>query len=400
MLRFSAIALMALSLAACGDKGADADEAKVDVADETAQVDAEPSRRALKEIGAKAASGAPAGLPADAMRLTPSAIVDWTGFEQPMVAATLFVPYDWTAQGGIVWGNQYMCTNGYAYAWSALAPDQSAGVGVLPQQRWEYNATGQPLKAGCPMGTIDSVEGYLQALLQQVQPDARVLKTYRRNDLERDLAALNTQRDTGFQYEENQVQAGEMIVEYSENGRRMRGLMTAAIVITYMRSGGSQYGAAVEHWVGYALPSYVAFAEADKFDPAFFEGVRRSFTPDPRWEQAISGHNLNISRIEARGAMERAKITSQTYEDIREMSQASWERQQKSADYRAREFSEYIRDVETYDDPQSALGQVELDSGYDHAWRLDDGTYVLTNDHSFNPVAATGQFGEQLGAAP
>ena len=98
--------------------------------------------------------------------------------------------------------------------------------------------------------------------------------------------------------------------------------------------------------------------------------------------------------------MKRAEITRQTYEDIREMSKQAWDRQQESADRRAREFSEYIRDVETYDDPQSDLGQVELHSGYKHAWRLDDGTYVLTNDHMFNPAKATGQFGEELKGSP
>ena len=45
-------------------------------------------------------------------------------------------------------------------------------------------------------------------------------------------------------------------------------------------------------------------------------------------------------------------------------------------------------------------GTVQLDNTYEHAWQLNDGTYVLTNDHMFNPVKSTGQFGEELKVSP
>ena len=61
-----------------------------------------------------------------------------------------------------------------------------------------------------------------------------------------------------------------------------------------------------------------------------------------------------------------------------------------------RETSEAIRGVETYDDPMSSTGTVELDHTYDHAYRLDSGDYVLTNDHSFNPYEQFGQGAEEL----
>jgi hypothetical protein len=349
-----------------------------------------------KKSGAVAVQNARRSLPEDAVRLAPTAIIDWTGFRQPMVAATMFIPYGWVAEGGIAWGNQYACTNGYAYNWIAKSPDDTHGVAILPQQRWEWNATGKALKPGCGVAQIDSVPAYIKTVLGQVRPDARVINSYRRSDLEQKFASLNKQSDTGFQYIKDQIQVAEAIIEFTEKNRPMRGVVTAAVLFSYIRTGGGAYGATTENWIGYALPSYIAYAPTSKFKRAFFEGIRRSFTPDPQWEQAIAGHNATMGRIEREGIMKRAEITRQTYEEIREMSKKAWDRQKVSADRRAREFSEYIRDVETYDDPKSDLGQVELDSGYEHAWRLGDGTYVLTNDHSFNPVKTTGQFGEQL----
>ena len=64
-----------------------------------------------------------------------------------------------------------------------------------------------------------------------------------------------------------------------------------------------------------------------------------------------------------------------------------------------REFIETIRGTETYRDPGSSTGSVELSNQYRNAWRLNDGTYVLTDDPSFNLYGATGQDGRRLEAA-
>ena len=340
---------------------------------------------------------APKGLPDNAIRLAPSVIMDWTGFNQPMVAATMFVPHGWVAEGGIEWGNDYACTNGYGYKWQSSSPDKLKGVVILPQQKWEWNATGAPMQPGCPVAQISTVEDYITTLVSIVMPDARVLKTYPRPDTERENASVNSQNNTGFQYMKTQLDAGEAIISYTENGVEMRGVVTAAVVYNYIRTGGGQYGPAIESWSGYAVPTFAGFAPAKSFNQSMFEGIRHSFTPDPNWEAAIAGHNATMGRIASKGIMDRAQISRQTYEDIRQISQSAWESQQKSSDIRAREFSEYIRDVETYDDASSMTGRTELNSGYNHAWRMNDGTYVLTDDPSFNPYGALGMDGQELG---
>ena len=80
------------------------------------------------------------------------------------------------------------------------------------------------------------------------------------------------------------------------------------------------------------------------------------------------------------------------------MQADSWRLYNESSDYLSREASEAIRGVETYNDPYYG-GTVQLDSSYEYAWQLNDGTYVLTNDASFEPYAATSQEGQLLEAA-
>ncbi|MGH8240890.1 MAG: hypothetical protein ACREXP_28275 [Steroidobacteraceae bacterium] len=55
-----------------------------------------------------------------------------------------------------------------------------------------------------------------------------------------------------------------------------------------------------------------------------------------------------------------------------------------------------IKGVQTYDDANAAGGRVELSNLYDHAWRLNDGSYVLSNDASFEPYRDLGMEGQQL----
>jgi hypothetical protein len=78
----------------------------------------------------------------------------------------------------------------------------------------------------------------------------------------------------------------------------------------------------------------------------------------------------------------------------------AWAASQESADRRAREFGELLRGVETYRDADAPGGQVELSHMYDHAWRMKDGTYVLTNDASFDPWRDLRVEGEKLKALP
>ena len=71
---------------------------------------------------AKPANPNPRGLPSNALRVQMVEIIDRNGFEQPMPAASGFVPVGWKTQGGIQWGQQFMCTNGYNVDWVADLP--------------------------------------------------------------------------------------------------------------------------------------------------------------------------------------------------------------------------------------------------------------------------------------
>jgi len=112
---------------------------------------------------AQAGEAGVAGQPAAALpgrlllHMEPAVIVDASGFERPMAASTLFIPRGWQSEGGVFWGREYACTNGYAFQWTARSPDGQHWVAVLPNERWEWNNYGAaPSSPGCQIWPIAS----------------------------------------------------------------------------------------------------------------------------------------------------------------------------------------------------------------------------------------------------
>ena len=63
---------------------------------------------AMLDIGAASAE------PARYYRFDRGVVVDATGFAQPMAAASLLIPHGWRMSGGVLWGQEFLCTNGSA----------------------------------------------------------------------------------------------------------------------------------------------------------------------------------------------------------------------------------------------------------------------------------------------
>jgi hypothetical protein len=114
----------------------------------------------------------------------------------------------------------------------------------------------------------------------------------------------------------------------------------------------------------------------------------------------MAGHNTTMARISVDGARKRSEIIQQLNAEISRIREEAWNSYQKSSDYRARESGEYIREVETYADPDAPGGTLELSHHYEDAWRLNEGSYVLSNDANFDPWKDLGVEGQKLEAAP
>jgi hypothetical protein len=333
------------------------------------------------------------------MRFDRGVIIDPMGFEQPMAVSSLFVPHGWRTQGGVFWGQQFMCTNGYNFEWSATAPDGSAGIMVLPQAKWENtNYAGATASPGCQAAPYSTARAWIEALAAQTFPGARVIDYRERPDLVQQIGATPQRQQMPMGETRSWTEAGEALVAFNANGRDMRGSVAAAVqfnlMITDMSSMGQQPMTAL---TAFAHPAWGAYAPNGQLNLGFFEAIRRSIQPNQKWWSAIAGHNTRIGQVAIAEGKKRAAMIAQSNEEISRIRQSVWDTQQQSSDRRAREFGELIKGVETYSDPNAPGGTVEL-SQTNHAWRLNDGTYVLTDDPNFEPWRDLQIEGRQLEA--
>lgn len=325
------------------------------------------------------------------LRLQPGIIVDATGFAQPMAAASIFIPHGWKTEGGVYWARDFMCTNGYNFLWSATAPDGAMSIGIAPQTAWEMNSMGAaPTRPGCQIQQIQSARQYLETQVRSFIRDARILDYRDRPDLLREIGFQPSRTPMPAGEIRKWAEGGEILFAFNQNGRDMRGSMAAVVqfdhnISDYSQLAGGAPGSRTEFLSAYAHPGWVATAPNGQFNFSFFEALRKSIKTNPQWARAIAGHNTRIAQVALQESRKRAAAVQETNDYIAKLRQETWNAQQESADRRAREFGEVIRGVETYKDEWGPGGQRELSGYYNHAWRLNDGTYVMTDDANFDP---------------
>ena len=176
----------------------------------------------------------------------------------------------------------------------------------------------------------------------------------------------------------------------------MRGSVAAVVIFSGSRMSAGAGMPTMESLSGFALPAYAVTAPNGRLDLKFFDAIRRSMKPNPQWEARLANHNAAIGRVALEESRKRSQIIAQSNAEIAQIREQAWNAYQESSDRRAREFGELIRGVETYNDANAPGGQVQLSNVYDHAWRLNDGSYVLTNDSNFEPFRDLGLDGNRL----
>lgn len=350
---------------------------------------------------ASAAGTNPAGSTLHVQRVE---IMDRQGFEHPMPAATALIPVGWRAEGGIVW-NSGGCvprtTN-----WSATAPDGNHGIALLPRQLWKWDNFA-PDADPCPRAQFATIRQYLENLVGRMHPGARVIDYRNREDLAQPFQHLNTVVPMGNGELRSWVEAGEILVAYTnQNGVDMRETVSAIGFFDLTRTA-TINGGVMESLVGQALNAYAAHAPSGQLDFRANEIFRQGIVPAPEWsariassEAAIANDTTHtygrISAIIAQGSAQRLAQDAETSRYVSDLNRAGREFRAGINDELQRKEDDVLAGLQTYVDPTGSTGDVKLTYNYKSAWRLDDGTYILTDDLMFEPYKYTGQYGTQL----
>jgi hypothetical protein len=83
-------------------------------------------------------------------------------------------------------------------------------------------------------------------------------------------------------------------------------------------------------------------------------------------------------------AYEKRNRPARICDGITATNRQAWEQQQASQDRISRRFSEYIRGVDTYQNPITNQ-PIQLPGGYGRAWTNASGEYIVSDSQSYNP---------------
>jgi hypothetical protein len=366
------------------------------VVDDPSAATAESGTGGYMNVAARPAPRREKASPTSALRFDPAVIADGNGQERPMAASTMLIPHGWHTEGpGVVWGQQFLCTDGFNFNWRAVSPDGSTMIGLLPQAGWGNDNTGhgQTLKLGCTKQPFNDVRSYLQAVVQSMWPQARILDFRRRPEFE--IRDTMTPMVAGEAH--TRQDAGEILFAFSQNGRDMRGSITVAVNFAISRMPVQGMGD-LQFLTAAAQPGYIVTAPNGQLNLPLYGALQKTIQPNPQWVALMGAYISRLRRGEQIEQQKRQQVWHETTDAIARLRAETWNANQASSDRRAAEFGEVLRGVQSYRDTDASGGRVELSNSYNNAWRLSDGSYVLSNDVNFEPGRDLGVDGRKLEA--
>ncbi len=339
---------------------------------------------------------APATPSAEPLRVQPLQIIDRQGFEKPYVAYSMFVPAGWRTEATVRWNIHAPCSRIYQPVIKAESTDGRQVLELTPGEGWGRGSMG-PLAQGCPTWAIQSAEQYLQGWLQKNRAGARVLELRTRADKVQRPAPMQAQG-----YESRRVlDVAQALIEWP-GATPQRELLVTVVNFGHSRMAGMGGLPPIEAVSGEAAGVLSWRAPGAGPDARAFDALWSSFRQNPEWAGRISGAQqqmaqenaqtqMRISQLQHQGAMDtlrqqaqRGENAHRTRQEIADMQTQGWRDRQQSSDRQQQATVQAIRGVAPWRDAGGAT--VELPDHYRHAWKLKDGSYLLTDDPNFDPA--------------
>ena len=295
-------------------------------------------------------------------------------------AISFLVPQGWRTSGGIKWFPDYSIL---AVALVKVSdPATGAEIEYLPTQNftWLTNAV-VPMRPGTNyLGNIvcQPITGFPQLVqglyAEQAAPQLRGMRPASQEDLPK-IAQLVSANYGG----QSQVKAQRLRYQYQRNGQPWTEELYLTAVYTNWQ-GGTLWS--VTSAYSFRAPS-AQFSRVQPMMAASVGSLRMSqdWYSGYMYVQKLFNDRMNQSIKNAKALSDTITRNS---EEIRQMFADSYKQHNESQDRISQNWSEYIRGVNTYDNPFESR-PVELPSGYDNAWVNARGEYMLTNQAGYDP---------------
>ncbi|MCB0547840.1 MAG: hypothetical protein KDD19_09630 [Phaeodactylibacter sp.] len=309
-------------------------------------------------------------------------------------AFRFLMPSDWKFEGGITWildlpampataAFKVYNPNG-AEAFEAFSnrcffwTDNQFTLGLNPPGSRYFGMEVRP-----PLSAVDALQ---QIVLWPARGNRRNLQVISADALP-ELARAVGAGKMGEGYVQSFGDGARLRITYEEGGVQMEEEIYGVVEGMYFPIQ-SMYGTTTNIiWYMDYLFSFKARQGELKNNASIFQTITSSFRLNPQWYARYSNMieylaQQQIQRIHSIGELSR--MLSQMSDQMRSENLAQFEARGKAFDQGAQNFSDYMLNIDRYYDPFEER-EVELPSGYNHAWVNNLGEYILSDDPNFNP---------------
>jgi hypothetical protein len=318
-----------------------------------------------------------------------------TGLE----AFRLLIPKGWRAEGAITWSSNVALPAQSFFRFYNPGSDEE--MTFFPTQAffWTNNPlflkTNPPgsLRFGTPvMRPVDWQTALQKGVIPKLRPRAAGLRIVQQREVP-ELAQLARGLPMGGV--NSSAVAGKARLQYREGERFMEEELFAALsqFVINMPGTGLSPGYFINYWYIDYVFSFRAAQGRLTSQNKTFQTMIYSTKVNPQWFAKVA----NVKEMMAQQASRNIKAIGRIGEmvaragsEMRADQMRAWEQRQQVQDRIARNFSDYIRGVDRYNDPISGK-QVELPSGYGRAFANNLGEYIVTESPSYNPNIGSNQ---------
>ncbi|MFN0184129.1 MAG: hypothetical protein ACKVQR_09965 [Aquabacterium sp.] len=332
-------------------------------------------------------------------------MIDRQGFDRPMTAATMLVPAQWRHEGAVQWRVGSQCHPTQNFRLRAQAPDGSAQIELGPGEGWGVSSLGGQVQ-DCSPGAFADGREYLTGWVQRHRPGARILGWHPRPDKVGPPQQFNGPNSTM----QTRQDASRMSISWSDQGREVHEILSVFTQVIDSQVGGA--GMMVRTRQGMAFGVLSWRSNKGPVDVRTFDTLWDTFRRDPAWQARINAGNAAMARENAdthnkimqiqaqtsrdtlNAMAQRGENARRTREEIADGQMRGYQARDASTDRMQRDNVRTIREVDVF---RGSDGRgFELPHHYPHAWKLKDGSFVLTDSAGFDPQRDLGLAGERL----
>jgi hypothetical protein len=304
-------------------------------------------------------------------------VVDEHGFERPMTALSLLIPSDWQFQGNVQYGKAAGChADLVRLAFRAVSADGKFAFELLPGGAWQWaddanavrmmQANNQRMAQfgmhGCDVRPPPTAADYLrQTVVPAARRQARVTGVEPVPEVQQQLQEQVRQAEQAAARQGIPVRVRADVararLSYSIGAEPVEEWLTASTVsrgtpgpaFNLGRLGQTMYyTGGGDHVFGFRAPQ----GQLDTQEK-FFWMMLSTVHLDPQWQARIIQVIAGMQAKDSQGVQDRTKIIAKNGQDISNIMNQTFENTNKSQDRNMEGWSQYMRGVETYRNPNS-----------------------------------------------